>query len=51
MLKKVFTAIREAADWADRLEGKGIDSSGLEINWQDMIYSYPTSSSDINYMV
>lgn len=34
--KKVFTAIGEAADWADRLEGKGLEKGGLKINWSDM---------------
>jgi glutathione reductase (NADPH) len=34
--KKVFTAIGEAADWAVRLDGKGIEKGSLKINWSDM---------------
>ncbi len=34
--KKVYTAASEAVDWADRLNGKGIERNNLRINWQDL---------------
>lgn len=34
--KKVYTAASEAVDWADRLNGKGVDKNNLRINWGDL---------------
>jgi len=35
--KKVLVGATEALDWAHRLEGKGIQTSGIEINWSELM--------------
>lgn len=34
--KKVYTAAAEAVDWANRLDGKGVDKKNLRLNWKDL---------------
>jgi glutathione reductase (NADPH) len=35
--KKVLAGAAEVIDWAKRMQGKGITSSDLQINWQDLM--------------
>ncbi len=35
--KKVLVGATEALDWTHRLEGKGIQASGIEINWSELM--------------
>ncbi len=35
--KKVLVGATEALDWAHRLKGKGIQTSGIEINWSELM--------------
>ncbi len=35
--KKMLVGVTEAWDWSRRMTGKGLRSSGLEIDWADMI--------------